>query len=188
MVIEHPLRAGWKLLAGTPPPVETTPAAYRFGLAVGSKATAALEVSEARSVESRYQLTDTTEDQLALFVRDTKLPESAERMLQDVMARQSDLARIDVEIQRHQSQVRTIEKDQTRLRENMRALKGSAEEKRLIERYVGQLNEQEDRLEALRREIASLSERAQQKRADLRQFVEKVVFDSGESTAGCPQS
>ena len=43
------------------------------------------------------------------------------------------------------AQVTNISDDQQRVRENMKALKGSAEEKALIERYVRELNEQEDR-------------------------------------------
>ena len=41
--------------------------------------------------------------------------------------------------------------DQQRLRENMKSLKGSAEEKKLLERYTQQLDAQETRLEALRK-------------------------------------
>jgi len=38
----------------------------------------------------------------------------------------------------------------------MKAVKGSPEEKALVQRYVQQLNTQETRLEALRQEIAQL--------------------------------
>ena len=41
--------------------------------------------------------------------------------------------------------------DQGRLRENMKALKGSVEEKTLLQRYTRQLDEEETQLEALRR-------------------------------------
>ena len=53
-------------------------------------------------------------------------------------------------------QVNSISEDQQRVRENMKALKGSAEEKALVERYVRELNRQEDHVQALRREITEL--------------------------------
>ena len=45
--------------------------------------------------------------------------------------------------------------DQQRLRENMKALRGSAEEKQLLQRYTRQLDAQETRLDALQTEIAA---------------------------------
>jgi Skp family chaperone for outer membrane proteins len=46
----------------------------------------------------------------------------------------------------------------------MKALKGSAEERDLLKRYTGELNAQEDKLAALRSELASLH--AQRNAAD----------------------
>jgi hypothetical protein len=47
-----------------------------------------------------------------------------------------------------------INRDQGRIRENMKTLKGSAEEKDLVQRYTRQLNSQEDRLATLNKETA----------------------------------
>ena len=46
-------------------------------------------------------------------------------------------------------EMKKIFDDQQRLRENMKALKGSSEEKLLVQRYTQQLNDQETRLEKL---------------------------------------
>ena len=43
-----------------------------------------------------------------------------------------------------QQDMKSIDKDQGRLRENMKALKGSPEEKALLQRYTKQLDSQED--------------------------------------------
>jgi hypothetical protein len=45
-------------------------------------------------------------------------------------------------------ETQSIAADQERVRENMRALRGSSEEKQLLQRYTRQLNQQEDRLAA----------------------------------------
>ena len=55
-----------------------------------------------------------------------------------------------------------IARDQERLRENMKALRGSAEEKQLLQRYTRQLDEQETRLDALKQDVREDHRRARQ--------------------------
>jgi hypothetical protein len=52
-----------------------------------------------------------------------------------------------------QKDIDRIVDDQGRLRENMKALRGSAEEKALLQRYTKQLDDQETQLAALRKNI-----------------------------------
>jgi len=67
--------------------------------------------------------------------------------------------------------------DQQRLRENMKARKGSAEEKLLLQRYTQQLNEQEDRLEALKKDEAQLDKQVEQAKDALARTIEDLAFD-----------
>ena len=67
--------------------------------------------------------------------------------------------------------------DQQRLRENMKALKGSAEEKALLQRYTQQLNEQENRLETLRKESQQLEAQTSSDQAALDKMIEELAFD-----------
>jgi septal ring factor EnvC (AmiA/AmiB activator) len=92
--------------------------------------------------------------------------------LRDVIARKSELARISDEISTRQGEVERIGADQERVRENMKSLKGSAEEKQLVQRYVKQLDEQETRLEALHKEMASLGADQAKAQADLDKAIE----------------
>lgn len=78
--------------------------------------------------------------------------------------------RIGAEVDTREAEVRTISEDQTRVRQNMGALKGTSEERRLNARYVKQLDEQESRLGVLKAELASLrgdQQRLQQELAEL---------------------
>jgi hypothetical protein len=59
----------------------------------------------------------------------------------------------------------------------MRSLKGSDGEKQLLKRYVAQLNEQEDRIAALRREAADISQRLVRAQAELSQLIETLSVD-----------
>jgi hypothetical protein len=54
------------------------------------------------------------------------------------------------------------------LRENVKALKGSAEERELVQRYTYQLNAQEDALDRLKKELTDLHAQRETARADLK--------------------
>jgi uncharacterized phage infection (PIP) family protein YhgE len=100
-----------------------------------------------------------------------------EKALRKVAAQKDDIAIIDGGIALHKAQVATITDDQQRVRENMKALKGSAEEKALIERYVHQLNEQEDRMQALRHEINEMQQKRDSAQGTLNQMIEALTME-----------
>lgn len=56
-------------------------------------------------------------------------------------------------MENRQKDIDRIVADQARLRENMKALKGSAEEKALLQRYTRELDQQETELDSLRKTI-----------------------------------
>jgi septal ring factor EnvC (AmiA/AmiB activator) len=70
-----------------------------------------------------------------------------------------------------------IATDQNRIRENMKALKGTSEEKALLQRYVGQLDSQESRLAVLRQQSADLTVQQAQARAELDRMIMEVTVD-----------
>ena len=67
--------------------------------------------------------------------------------------------------------------DQLRLRENMKSLKGSAEEKALLQRYTQQLNGQETRLEELRKEMERLDAEIAVAEGVVDKMIEQLAFD-----------
>ncbi len=56
----------------------------------------------------------------------------------------------------------------------MKALKGSAEEKALVQRYARQLDEQETRLEVLRKETADLEQKRGAAQAELDRVIDAL--------------
>ena len=74
-------------------------------------------------------------------------------------------------------EIDAITKDQARVRENMKVLKGSSEEKALLERYVGQLNSQEDRLNTLNKEIADLQNQHDKADQALDEMIQQITMD-----------
>jgi len=59
----------------------------------------------------------------------------------------------------------------------MKALKGAAEEKALLQRYTQQLNEQETYLEALRNESEQLEAKRESAQAALDKMIQELSFD-----------
>ena len=59
----------------------------------------------------------------------------------------------------------------------MKALKGSPEEKALLQRYTQQLNEQENRLAALQNETDQLDKQIDTAKAALDKRIQQLEFD-----------
>ncbi len=176
IIIEHPARPGWKLVSNAKPE-ETTVSYYRFRLAVEPKKTAELMVAEAMPMQARYELTNLTDDQITYFLQTKTISPELEQALRRVVAQKARIAGFDAQMESRRQQVQTIFDDQQRVRENMKALKGSSEEKSLVERYTKQLNEQEDRVQALRQEISGLEKQRAEAKAELDRMVQEMTLD-----------
>jgi hypothetical protein len=178
IVIEHPLRPGWLISSDSPKPEETTSAVYRFRVPVESKSTATLVVRESQPVESRFDLVNLTSDQVELFVRQKSINSEIEAALRKIIEQKGRIATIDGEIQKRNAETKKIFDDQQRIRENLKALKGSAEERALTERYTQQLTTQETRLETLQRETTSLQDQRDLAQQELNKMMESLSFDA----------
>lgn len=60
----------------------------------------------------------------------------------------------------------------------MKALRGSAEERQLLQRYTRQLDEQESRLDAIRRDMAQAFATRDKLRSELAALIEKLSFET----------
>jgi hypothetical protein len=176
VIVEHPVRLGYEL-RGEVRPMETTAAWMRFRLQVEPKQTASLVIEEARPVQATYGLTNLTDDQVGLFVRQQSVNKTIEDALRKILAQKSAIDDLDTQKSERESEVEKIFDDQQRLRENMKALKGTAEEKALLQRYTRQLNEQEDRLDALKKEIQQLGSRQESAQTELDKMIQGPSFD-----------
>ena len=153
LVIEHPARVGSTLAKGNKVPDETAPGAFRFKLEIAPKATASLPIEEVRILQNSFQLTNLDEDQIAVFIKNGSVSPNVTEALKKVAAQKATVAKLETEMENRQKDIDRIVADQVRLRENMEALKGSAEEKALLQRYTRELDQQETELDSLRKTI-----------------------------------
>ncbi|MGA9979707.1 MAG: hypothetical protein WBQ08_13880 [Candidatus Sulfotelmatobacter sp.] len=176
VVIEHPARPGWKL-TDDETPAESSASFHRFRLTVEPKKTTELTVKEYRPILNSYQLTNVTDDQVKYFLVQKMINTETERVLRKVILEKNDIAQLDATIAGRKTQISSISDDQQRVRENMKALKGSAEEKALVERYVKELNEQEDRMQSLRHEITDLQQKREAAQKTLNETIEALQME-----------
>lgn len=155
VIVEQPIRQGWTL-DSEPIPAETTPMAYRFRVVTEPQETVRLHVGERHTNYEYIRLADRSVEQLTLLIRNAKASPAVLAALQPVFELHAQVVGFDEQIRAREADVAEIAKDQDRLRENMKALKGSSEERALLQRYTGELNAQEDRLAVLRSQLAML--------------------------------
>jgi hypothetical protein len=177
VVIEHPIRATWKL-TGTVTPTETSANAYRFVITVPAAKTETLTVTEQQPLDSTYRIADISDQQLELFLRESGNDKALRNALGPVMSARATLAAIGADLNARAAEMKRISDDQQRVRENMKALKGSSEEQQLVKRYATQLAQQEDRVEALRKESADLERRRRDAQAELGRQIDALSADS----------
>jgi Carboxypeptidase regulatory-like domain len=176
VIIEHPVRPGYQLCSDVQP-VETTAAWRRFRLPVDSKETKSLVVEEAHREQTTLSVTKITSEQVAVLVREKSINKTVEDALQKIVAQKAVVADLEGKKSAGDDEQSQIFDDQQRLRENMKSLKGSAEEKKLLERYTQQLDAQENRLEALRKEIQQLEAQEQTAQTALDKMIEELSLD-----------
>ncbi len=177
VIIEHPVRPEWKLQPGSAVPVESSAGSYRFRVTVEPKKTEKLAVIESRSREYTFVLNNITEEQIEVFQRGKNIDAAIAAAFQKVVAQKAEIARLDAEIESREEARTEIFDDQQRLRENMKALKGSSEEKELLQRYTRQLNDQENRLETLKKETEQLQAQRAAEQARLDKMIQELSFD-----------
>jgi hypothetical protein len=178
LVVEHPSRVGWSLAKGAREPEEKAPGTYRFRLEVPAKATASLPVEEMRALDVTYSISALNTDQIGFFVKNKTIsPEMAEA-LEKIMDQKAVVAKLEEEMENRQKDIDRIVEDQGRLRENMKALRGSAEEKTLLQRYTKQLDEQETQLESLRKTIRDTETQRDKANDQLEKMIDELQIEA----------
>ncbi|HTU32242.1 MAG TPA: carboxypeptidase regulatory-like domain-containing protein [Candidatus Acidoferrum sp.] len=178
VLIEHPLRAGWVIGKDSAQPEETTSSVYRFRVSVKPKADTSLALVESRPIESNYALTNLTSNQIEMFVHQGSINAQIEEAFRKIVARKAVVAGLDAGLAKRANEKQQIYDDQQRIRENLKALKGTAEERALTERYTKQLSDQETQLETLQRESADLQTKRDQAQAQLDNMIQNLSLDT----------
>lgn len=178
VVIEQPVRPGWTV--GSEPAVtESTPAAARYKLPVASKKEATLAVTERHALHMTYRLADLDERTIVMLIQAGAPDARLREQLRPLIDKRAELASADLKVGTLMQAIGAIGQDQERLRENMKALRGSDEEKALLQRYTRELNDQEDKLAQMKADLQAATSERDTKRRELSELAGKLDFEVG---------
>jgi hypothetical protein len=178
LVIEHPAHPEWQLAKGAKEPEEKAPGVYRFRVEVPSKASASLPVEEVRTLATTFELSNLDEQQIGVFVKQGTITGEMAEALKKITAQKAVVAKLEEEMENRQKDIDRIVEDQGRLRENMKALRGSAEEKALLQRYTKQLDEQETQLDVLRKKIKDTEAQRDKANGEMEKMIEELQIEA----------
>ena len=183
VVIEHPFHANWKLL-NKEKPIEITDNYLRFEVKVPGLKITKFSVREMRESWERIMISNLTPDQIIILARKEYLSESTQKKLEQIVALKSEIGNINRSLQAIQKERGQIFEDQKRLRENLRGLRQTTEEKGLRNRYVKRLNQQETRLEEMRKREKVLNQEFKTKQGELNRMIKTLEQDLSPAKAG----
>ncbi len=176
VLIEHAARPGYTLRA--PAQVEeTTPSYYRFRLPVPGGQTAALVVEEVKPLTQIVSLSTIETERVNGFVKSGLLSPDLEKALRKIIADHAAVRELDKQKNDLDERRGEIYDDQQRLRENLKSLKSSPEEKALLQRYTRQLDSQETELEKLKTQIADLDAKYRAAQSALEDYIQSLTFE-----------
>ena len=176
VVIEHPYHADRKLLAPEKP-METTDNYLRFEVEVPGNNTTALRVKEIRDVWESISVSNLTPDNILIFAREKYLDAKTLKQMEKMVTVKTELAHIKADIKDLLKERQQIFSDQKRLRENLKGLGQTSEEKGLRSRYIGQLDSQETRLGKIEKQEGSLNTQQMNKQRELEAIIDALSQD-----------
>jgi len=177
VVVEYPAKENWKLVSGGPKAEESTASFHRFRANVAPNSTTELTVETYHPLDSTFALTNLDGKQVEILTEQGRVSPGMKEAFGKVLDKKNEIGTLDSHLKELRQERDGITVDQSRLRENMKALKGSAEEKALLQRYTRQLDQQEDRLVALQNEVADLNGRKVKADTELSQMIQGIVMD-----------
>jgi hypothetical protein len=167
LVIEHPIRQGWKLVDG-PKPVETTPALYRFkGNAVAGKVTT-LTIREEVVNSETIAMLPADVGALLYYSRTGEIPRDVRDAIGKAIRLKQAVIDLERQIASRSQQINDITLEQTRIRENMKTVSQGSQ---YYTRLLTKLNEQESSIEGLQKERTTLTTARDSARRELEDYL-----------------
>ncbi|HEY0875404.1 MAG TPA: carboxypeptidase regulatory-like domain-containing protein [Vicinamibacterales bacterium] len=176
LIVEHRLTPGWTLAPGQTP-VESTPGAERFRVSVNAGQDGTLTVTEGRPGTTRIRVGEISDAHILALTASGVAVADLQRALRPVFEKRTEIAALDRRLKEIETERTRITADQQRVRENMKALRGSNEERQLLQRYTRQLDDQETRLAQLQQESARVGAERAENVAELSRRIASVTFE-----------
>jgi len=164
LILIHPREAGWTLTEH-PEIAEGTPSAWRFRLEEWDEP---VKVAEEYLISRQFSLANFRISDISVYLGWEDLSDEMEEAFEQLALLLRDKERIRTEISTLDGRISRMERDQNRVRENMKVLEPESD---LYKRYSSQLAEQEDEIQSLNRQLTSRQEELKKAEEALRSFI-----------------
>jgi len=173
VVVEHRRRDNAELDSETKPE-ETTATTYRFKLSVGPHQVTELHVKERANQRETVEIGKIVSDDSSFLITVSKYSPALEEKLQPAIAAEEALETVSDKLVENDQKQEKLNQDEARVRENVTALKGNDAAKR----FVDELNQAEDELQAAKKEHADLQAQRDAAQEKLDGLIASLSFDS----------
>jgi hypothetical protein len=170
ILIEHPIDTMWTLVKPAEP-TEKSRDLYRFAVAADPGKPASLIVEEERIDTQHIMLTNIDDSLIHLYMKATVVSENVKEALGEVVRQRHEIVQVTGQRQQREQEIRSIEQDQARIRQNMAQLDRQSD---VYRGYVKKFSDQEVQLEKLRQEISKLQKKEQVLRNALEDYLMRL--------------
>lgn len=174
VVLEHPRMGGYDLTSHNEKDVDMTNSHYRIKVPVKAGETVKHTVTLERTGWESIRIDSMSLYDLKAYASNRgKMDDATRKLFASLAEKRQAMSDIEQQIRDLESKRRNIYNDQNRIRENIKSLSGSSS---LKNRYLEQLDDQEDKLEDIQEDIDEANEKLADLRKDLQDYVRKVKF------------
>ena len=167
LLIEHPVRQGWKLVEPAKAD-ESTDAVYRFKGGVPAGRQSKLTVRQEVVTGEQIAILPADIGQLEFYTRTGQIPKNVREALAKAVAYKYAMVDTQRQIQERQKRTAEISQEQARIRENMKTVAANSE---YYTRLLKKLDEQETGIETLQREVRGLQEKLNTQQRELEEYL-----------------
>jgi Carboxypeptidase regulatory-like domain len=173
VVVEHTRKGGAELDSDVKPE-ETTASAYRFKVSVAPHQTKELHVKERANLSETVAIRTTVANDSSFLITVSKYSPELEEKLRPAIAAEGALETVQDKLDENQQKQTMLTEDETRDRDNLTALKGNDAAKRFVE----ELNQAEDELQAAKKEQTDLETQRDAAQAKLDGRIAQLSFET----------
>jgi hypothetical protein len=136
-----------------------------------------LNVTEELPETTTFAISNVTTNDIEIYVKANYLTSQMRQALEGIVEMKVQISALNRQLAEKRLEITSITRDQERMRDNLKAMGKSDEEKQLVQRYVGKISQGEDQLERLRVEEKKLIEEKDSKQNQLDDRIRKLVME-----------
>ncbi len=174
LVIEHPLRSGYKVL--NQKPMETTSSNQRFSVALRPASGESFVVKEDYLHDEYMSVSSMTPDAITAISANRTMSAAGKQQLERIAAQKRSIAEVDRAIRTAEQRIQSLSTDQDRLRQNISSLNSISGQQEVVQRYARDLAAREQQIVTLRDQSAEQRTRKSALESELNALLEKLDF------------